>query len=162
MSQREIVLKNDDLIVSKTDLTGNIIYGNEAFIAYSGYSEEELIGAPHSILRHSGMPKLIFSLLWETIQSGEEIFAYVVNKTKTGDYYWVYANVTCSYDDNGRIIGYHSIRRRPSQNALREIQPLYAELLEKERRGGIMASKAYLESLLSAKGVAYEQFVFSL
>lgn len=81
-------------IVSKTDLKGNITYANDLFIEISGYTEKELIGAPHNILRHKDMPRAVFKLLWDKIQKGEEIFAYVKNRAKSGKYYWVHAYVT--------------------------------------------------------------------
>ena len=101
----ELSFNENEIIVSKTDLKGRITYGNEVFIKLSGYEERELLGKPHNIVRHPQMPKCIFKLLWERIQSGEEIFAYVVNQAKNGDHYWVFANVTTSFDNNGKIIG---------------------------------------------------------
>jgi len=93
---------DDEIIVSKTDPRGVITYANEIFIRVSGYSEEELLGAPHSILRHPAMPRCVFKLLWDTIQGGREIFAYVVNLAKTGNHYWVLAHVTPSRRRCGR------------------------------------------------------------
>jgi PAS domain S-box-containing protein len=162
MNGTELFFGEDQFIVSKTDLQGKITYGNGLFIEISGYEERDLIGAPHNILRHSQMPALIFKLLWSTIKSGEEIFAYVVNKTKNGDYYWVFAHVTPSIDDAGRIIGYHSVRRKPTAKALSTIQPLYAQLLRAEQSGGVAASQKHLETLLASKGVPYEEFILSL
>lgn len=162
MAGNELTFGEDEFIVSKTDLEGRIIYGNELFIKISGYKEEELLHKPHNILRHSDMPSLIFTLLWERIRKGEEIFAYVKNKTKTGDYYWVFAHVTASLDNSGQIIGYHSVRRHPTQEALSVIKPLYADLLRTEKTGGVKASRNYLESLLNQKGVGYDEFILSL
>ena len=162
MNGSELFFGEDEFIVSKTDLQGKITYGNSLFIEMSGYDEGDLIGAPHNILRHPQMPALIFKLLWSTIKSGEEIFAYVVNKTKNGDYYWVFAHVTPSIDDSGRIIGYHSVRRKPTAKALSVIQPLYAQLLRAEQSGGAAMSQKHLETLLASKGVLYEEFILSL
>lgn len=162
MAGSELTFRDDEFIVSKTDLKGKITYGNDLFIKISGYSEEELLGAPHSILRNSEMPALIFKLLWETIKSGEEIFAYVVNKTKQGDYYWVFAHVTPSMDNDGRIIGFHSVRRKPTDQALHVIKPLYTELLRAEKMGGMSASHQKLTALLQQKGLSYEEFILSI
>ncbi|WP_366141265.1 PAS domain-containing protein [Sulfuricurvum sp.] len=159
---QEVFFGDNEFIVSKTDLGGRITYGNALFTKISGYEEEELINAPHKILRHPDMPALIFKLLWETIQNGEEIFAYVVNRTKQGDYYWVFAHVTPSYNNNGNIIGYHSVRRKPTEHALNIIKPLYTELLRDEKIGGVHASQKRLESLLKQKGLAYEEFILSI
>ncbi len=158
----EVPYPDGKLIVSKTDTKGKITYCNELFIQMSGYTEEELIDQPHNIIRHPDMPRLIFKLLWDTIQSGEEINAYVKNMAKDGSYYWVLANVTPSFDKNDTIIGYFSVRRKPKKEALSVIEPLYRALLEEERRGGMEASAKYLERLLKEKETSYEEFVLSL
>ena len=158
----ELFLKDDDIIVSKTDLKGKITYGNQVFIHFSGYSEVELLGQPHNIIRHPDMPKCVFKLLWDRIQGGEEIFAYVVNRAKSGDYYWVFANVTPSFDAKGKIIGYYSVRRKPKPEAIRAIQGIYKALLEAETRGGMGAGTQLLETTLLSKGVSYDAFVLSL
>ncbi len=155
-------LSEDDFIVSKTDLKGRIIYGNKMFIKLSGYDESELLNKPHSILRHPDMPKVIFKLLWQRIQNGEEIFAYVKNLCKDGAYYWVLANVTVTFDKNGNTRDYHSVRRKPSQKALEVIKPLYEKLLAEERSGGMEASERLLKRILEEKGVTYDEFVISL
>lgn len=151
-----------EVIVSKTDTKGRITYGNEIFIRISGYEEQELLGSPHNILRHPDMPKVIFKLLWDTIQEGEEINAYVKNLSKDGSYYWVLANVTPSFDKNNNIIGYFSVRRVPSRDALEIIKPIYSHLLSLEKSSGMDASMKYLNELLKSKGVSYEEFVLSL
>jgi len=158
----ELQMKSGEFIVSKTDLKGRITYGNETFIQMSGYLEPELLSAPHNILRHEDMPKVVFKLLWERIAQPEGIYAYVKNKTKNGDYYWVFAYVTPSFDPSGNKIGYYSVRRRPSPNAIAIIEPLYRELLQIERQNGVSASESRLTAMLTEKGVTYDQFVFNL
>jgi hypothetical protein len=128
----------------------------------SGYSEFELLKKPHNILRHPDMPKLIFKMLWDYIQKKQEIFAYVKNLTKDGSYYWVLANVTPSFDLDGNVIGYHSVRRSPDRNKIEIIDNLYKDLLSKESVGGVDASQKHLSSILKSKGVDYEQFIFTL
>lgn len=162
MANQELTFDENDFIVSKTDLKGRITYGNALFIKMSGYSEIELINEPHNILRHPDMPAVVFKLLWEHIQIGKEIFAYVKNKNKHGDYYWVFAHVTPSFDSNRRITNYHSVRRKPSQDALNVIKPLYQMLLQKEKNGGIRAAEETLNQILQDKGVSYEQFILSI
>ena len=161
-NQNQKVLSSDDFIVSKTDTHGKIIYGNKIFIKISGYDENELIGAPHSILRHPDMPKIVFKLLWERIKKKEEIFAYVKNLCKDGSYYWVFANATATIDANGSIRDFHSVRRKPSNKALSVIPAMYEQLLSAERHGGIEASKALLDKVLKEKGVDYDTFVLTL
>ena len=155
-------LNPDDFIVSKTDTKGRITYVNKIFMDLAEYSEAELLGKPHNIVRHPDMPKAVFKLLWSRIQNKQEIFAYVVNKTKNGNSYWVFANVTASVDDNGRIIGYYSVRRKPNPRALEIIKPLYAKMIEAERRGGIEAGAKVLEDALKQEGVSYDEFIISI
>jgi len=158
----ELFLNDNEIIVSKTDLKGRITYGNEKFIQLSGYPEDELLGKPHNIIRHKEMPKCVFKLLWQTIEAGKEIFAYVVNQSKNGDYYWVLANVTPSYDSQGKIIGYYSVRRRPKAEALKSIQSIYTALLSAERSGGMAAGMKLLDDTLKNKGITYDEFVLAL
>ena len=110
----ERTFKEDDIIVSKTDLKGIITYANRTFLEIALYSEEEVLGQPHSIIRHPDMPRCVFKLLWDTIQAGEEIFAYVKNMSKNGDYYWVFAHVTPTFNQRNEITGFHSNRRTPN------------------------------------------------
>jgi len=160
---KEILFPDEQFIISKTDRNGKILYGNELFVNVSGYDESELINKPHSILRHPDMPKIIFKILWDTIQNGHEIFAFVKNKAKNGDYYWVLAFVTPSYDQNNQLIEYFSVRRAPDKHAIKNIiEPLYRDLLMAEKSGGMQASEKRLNQILQEKGISYEQFVFSL
>ncbi len=161
-SSNRKVMKEGDFIVSKTDTKGKITYGNKIFIHMSGYSEEELLGAPHNILRHPDMPKIVFKLLWDRIQNGQEIFAYVKNRCKDGSYYWVFTNVTASYDENGTIIGYYSVRRRPKEAAIEAIEPIYRALLDAEAQGGMDASLRLLQKTLDEKGVSYDELIAAL
>ncbi|HRF56526.1 MAG TPA: PAS domain-containing protein [Campylobacterales bacterium] len=158
----EISFPDGEFIVSKTNISGRITYGNELFIKLSGYTEKELLGSPHSILRHPDMPKAVFKLLWETIQKGDELFSFVKNMAKNGDHYWVKTHVTPSYNDSNKVINYHSVRRRPKREAIRVIEPIYTEMLKIEKTSGIEASYSYLEGLLRQRGVSYDEFIFAL
>lgn len=158
----------NEIIVSKTDLKGHITYCNKIFLDIAGYTEQECLGQPHSIIRHPHMPRCIFGLLWETVQSGHEIFAYVINRAKNGDHYWVSAHVSPSRDRLGNIIGYHSNRRVPDGAVIKEkIIPLYEQLLAEERRhsnrkSGMQASSQMVTELLAAKNMEYDEFVARL
>ncbi len=163
----ERVLGPDELIVSKTDASGRITYVNRTFTRVSGFSESELLGAPHSIVRHPLMPRGAFRLMWNTIESGREFFAYVLNLARTGDHYWVFAHVTPSLDSYGSVVGYHSNRRAVSRAAIDRIEPIYVRLAELERghTDPGEAADASVEALsrdLAAAGTTYERFVFSL
>ncbi len=155
-------MNENDFIVSKTDLRGNITYCNRIFIDMAEYSEEELLGAPHNIIRHPDMPKAVFKLLWDRIQAKQEVFAYVLNQTKNKNEYWVFANVTASLDTRGKIIGYYSVRRKPNPKAVEIIKPLYAQMIAAERRGGIEASSKILTDLLEEKGMNYDELIISI
>jgi len=155
-------MKENDLIVSKTDTKSRLTYVNEIFMTLAEYTEEELLGKPHNIVRHPDMPKTVFKLLWDRIQNKEEIFAYVINKTKNGNAYWVIANVTASIDEKGNIIGYYSVRRKPNPAALEIIKPLYKQMLQAERSGGISAGEKVLNDLLHKEGVSYDEFIISI
>ena len=165
-TRHEKVMRSDDFIVSKTDLKGRITYGNRVFIEYSGYSERELIGAPHNIIRHPDMPRGVFKFLWDTIATGQEVFAYVKNMAKDGSFYWVQANVTPDYDAQGRIIGYLSVRRCPKRSAVDVCEGLYRLMLEEERKAGprdaCAASLALLGQVLKDKGMSYEELVLAI
>ena len=158
----EIFMQENDFIVSKTDTKGRITYGNEVFIKMSGYSEKELLGAPHSILRHKDMPKVVFKLLWNQIKANKPINAYVKNLTKQGDFYWVFANVTASINQKQNILGYYSVRRKPSKKALETVEGLYKNLLEIERNQGLDQSEKALKDILNKAGVGYDEFVLNL
>ena len=159
---KEYTFSSDKLLVSKTDLTGNIKYANDDFCAIAQFSEQELLGKPHNILRHPDMPRTIFNLLWKTLNIKEEVNAYVMNRTKDGGFYWVYANITPSVDSSNNVVGYHSSRRKPSAHALRTIEPIYRELKSIEKLQGFSSADKYLNNYLYNKGVSYEEFVISI
>lgn len=158
----ELTFLDSEIIVSKTDTKGVITYGNELFLKLAGYEEKNILGAPHNIIRHPDMPKIVFKLLWEYIHAGKEIYAYVINKAKSGDHYWVLANVTPSYDENKKVIGYYSVRRKPSEKALSIIKPLYKKLLMAEKNGGISASQVIVNELIEQNGGRYDEFILSI
>ncbi len=166
-TNREVFFDKGDIIVSKTDLKGRITYANATFQQIAGFSERELLGQPHSIIRHPDMPRAVFKLLWETILSGEEVFAYVKNITHTGDHYWVFAHVTPSFGTGGEVIGYHSNRRVPSRASVAAITPIYQELLriEAQHRNGkeaLAAGTQHLSNFVTSSQKSYEELVLSL
>lgn len=149
----EIVLDPKRYLVSETDEKGIITYANDYFVEVAGYSKEELIGQPHSIIRHPDMPKVVFKLLWETIKQGKNINAVVKNLAKDGRYYWVFTEFEIRKDtDTGNIIGYHASRKAVSKHVVEVIGDLYKKLLEVEKKEGVEASEKYLENFLKEKG----------
>lgn len=156
----EKTFPNDQLLVTKTTTKGIITYANRAFMEIVGLSEDDLVGKPHNIIRHPDMPKIIFKYLWTYLQRGEEIHAYVKNLCADGSYYWVMANVTPSYYKE-KVVGYHSARRNPDRKSLEIIIPLYKQLLQAEKTGGIQASEKIINDLLKEKGMQYDEFILS-
>ncbi|MBW9266201.1 MAG: PAS domain-containing protein [Candidatus Thiodiazotropha sp. (ex. Lucinisca nassula)] len=165
-TDREILMDENDFIVSKTDLKGRIIYANRIFMKIAGYNEGELLGVQHNIIRHPDMPRGVFRLLWNVIESGNECFAYVKNMAKSGDFYWVYANVTVDYDDKNNPIGYFSVRRKPSREGIEAMIPVYKEMLRIEQQAGARdapnASLQWLVDVLKSKNTTYEEFIHTL
>lgn len=123
----EVPYPDGRLIVSRTNTDGIITHANQVFVDMSAWTEEELIGSPHSILRHPDVPPEIFKDLWDTVQSGQPWRGFVKNLRKDGRYYWVYATASPNYDD-GHIIAYTSVRRKPSQEGVNQTLETIAKL----------------------------------
>jgi len=141
----EYVVDETQSIVSTTDHRGNITYANPYFIEASGYTEDELIGAPHNILRHPDMPSAAFEDLWASIKAGLPWQGMVKNRRKNGDYYWVFARVT-PIVENGKATGYMSVRTKPSRAQIEAAAALYRKDREKPgslvlRQGRVFSSR---------------------
>lgn len=162
----ERVMREDDFIVSMTDPTGRITYGNRIFIEFSGYSEAELLGSQHNIIRHPDMPRAVFALLWDTIAKGNECFAYVKNMSKDGGFYWVFTNVTPNFDARENITGYFSVRRKPKASGIKTMTEVYRIMLEAEKKAGpanaVAASTKILVDILKEKGLSYNELVLAI
>ena len=157
----------DGIIVTKTDLKGHITSVNEVFLEMSQLTEEQALGQPHNIIRHPEMPRCIFQMMWDTLATKNEIFAYIKNLSTSGDHYWVFANVTPIFNAKNEVIGYHSKRLQPRAGQIAKIIPLYQKLLEEEKKhsspkDGMAASAKILHDLLKDKDVSYHQFIFSI
>jgi len=157
----------DEIIVSKTDLRGHIAYANQTFLTIADYTEEEVLGQPHNIIRHPDMPRCVFKVLWDTLNARQEIFAYVKNMAKNGDYYWVFAHVTPTFDEHNQVVGYHSNRRVPERHQVELFDGVYRQLLDEERRHtdwrvGMEAAEKMLMDIVASKGMRYEEFIFSV
>ncbi|AOO64737.1 PAS domain-containing protein [Sulfurospirillum halorespirans] len=152
----ETLVPSDELIVSRTDLQGNITYANETFAQISGYEVDELIGKPHNIVRHPDMPRSIFQTLWQSLAYGQMWRGYVKNLRKDGGYYWVYAEVSGVYKE-GVLVEYKSLRA-PIDEATKVImQKAYDERKTQEEK--ISRAVIYLQSDLVEKleKLAHEQ-----
>ena len=159
----EIQLDPKRYIVSKTDAKGIITYGNDYFVEISGYSEAELIGQPHNIVRHPDMPKVVFKLMWDRIQSGQSIMAVVKNMAKDGRYYWVVTEFEHKKDKlTNEVIGYTAFRKAAPKDAVKTMEPIYKKLREIEETSGVEAAEQYLLGFLEDKGVSYDEFIDNL
>ena len=134
VTNREVFLPEGETIVSRTDPGGRITFVNKAFIDISGFTAAELIGAPHNIVRHPDMPREAFADLWDTIKAGRPWEGLVKNRTKSGDFYWVQANVT-PVTEGGRITGYISIRLPPPRARVAMAEAAYARIRNGDARG---------------------------
>ncbi len=127
VTDNEIVMAEGQVIISETDLKGRITGVNQCFMNVSGYSNEELIGKSHNLVRHPDMPEAAFQWLWDTIQAGKPWTGFVKNRAKNGDFYWVHAHVT-GIVENGRITGYLSVRTKPTRQQIDAAAALYADI----------------------------------
>ncbi|MGY1601264.1 PAS domain-containing protein [Geodermatophilus sp. SYSU D00815] len=157
----------DELIVSKTDPRGVITYANDVFLRVSGYRLDEVVGQPHNLIRHPGMPRAVFKLLWDTLGARQEVFAYINNLAADGAHYWVLAHVTPSFGPGGAVVGYHSNRRLPSPRAVARVRPVYEQLLAEERRhpngrAAVEASSRLLERVIAERAPSYEDLIWSI
>ncbi|ALQ50606.1 PAS domain-containing methyl-accepting chemotaxis protein [Nitrosomonas ureae] len=128
VSNTEYPIEDDTLILSTTDTKGRITYVNQTFIDVSGFSTEELIGKAHNIVRHPDMPPQAFEDLWRTLQAGKPWTGLVKNRRKNGDFYWVLGNAT-PLIENGSIVGYLSVRTKPSRQVIETIAPIYRQFI---------------------------------
>ncbi|MGZ8221657.1 MAG: methyl-accepting chemotaxis protein [Methylobacter sp.] len=131
VTNQEIQMKKGGILVSRTDLRGVITYVNDEFVAISGYSRDELMGADHNIVRHPDMPPAAFEDLWLTLKSLRPWNGIVKNRTKSGDYYWVDANAMPVFK-NGKVHEYLSVRRAPSREKIEKAEQLYRLLNDKK------------------------------
>lgn len=158
INEQEILFDEHDLIVSMTDTKGNITYANNIFCCIAGYSRDEVMGKPHNIVRHPDMPRVVFKLLWDTVLSGKPITAFVKNRTKDGNYYWVKAYVA-PIIMNGEITRITSYRRAVSSFVKQEITKLYKVLLEYEKSHSLNETFEFFLSYLKDRNLTYEQFI---
>lgn len=132
-------------LVSKTDVKGRIVYTNPAFIEASGYTEAELLGQPHNIVRHPDMPEEAFADLWSTLKDGLPWSGLVKNRRKNGDYYWVLANVT-PVMENGTIGGYLSVRSKPRRQQIAETESVYRAIKDTGSRQWVIQRGAAVQT----------------
>ncbi len=158
----EITFSKKKFIVSKTDIEGNILFVNQSFCDVTGYKYDELMGQPHSVLRHPDMPKAIFYMIWKSLLAGMEVSAIVKNVAKSGKYYWVIADFSMQRNNHGKLETFTSFKRYAPKYISDEIQELYDAMNCAERKSGMEGSLLHLETFLEEKELSYNAYLEEL
>ena len=160
---REVGWNKSQVVISETDVYGRITNVNDVFCNVCGYSPEEMIGQPHSIIRHPDMPKLVFKLLWDNLKVGNNFIGVIKNLAKSGEYYWVITDFEMRRDATGNITHYIA-RRKSVPKAVIEnyVAPLYETLLKLEKVGGMELSSRFFKNYLAKQGKDYIDFIIDV
>ena len=160
---KEVGWNKSQVVISETDVYGRITNVNDVFCNVCGYSPEEMIGQPHSIIRHPDMPKLVFKLLWDNLKVGNNFIGVIKNLAKSGEYYWVITDFEMRRDATGNITHYIA-RRKSVPKAVIEnyVAPLYDTLLKLEKVGGMELSSRFFKNYLAKQGKDYIDFIIDV
>lgn len=160
---KEVGWNKSQVVISETDVYGRITNVNDVFCNVCGYSPEEMIGQPHSIIRHPDMPKLVFKLLWDNLKVGNNFIGVIKNLAKSGEYYWVITDFEMRRDATGNITHYIA-RRKSVPKAVIEnyVAPLYETLLKLEKVGGMELSSRFFKNYLAKQGKDYIDFIIDV
>ena len=160
---KEVGWNKSQVVISETDVYGRITNVNDVFCNVCGYSPEEMIGQPHSIIRHPDMPKLVFKLLWDNRKVGNNFIGVIKNLAKSGEYYWVITDFEMRRDATGNITHYIA-RRKSVPKAVIEnyVAPLYETLLKLEKVGGMELSSRFFKNYLAKQGKDYIDFIIDV
>jgi len=162
-TSKQIKLDPLQPLVTRTDLRGNIKYSNHYFKEITGYREDELVGRPHSIIRHPDMPKIIFTLMWQRLKDNQDILAIVKNRTKDGNYFWITTSFKTTHSEVSKEEnGYMAITYAAPKHAIKEIESLYEKLLEIEKSEDEKASIKYLLDFFEANETNYDDYVHDI
>ena len=165
VTNNEIVMTKGSILVTRTDLQGKITYANDQFLNISGFNRAEVIGHNHNIIRHPDMPSEIFEDLWKTIKSMSPWAGCVKNRTKSGDYYWVHANIVPEFDNKGQLSSFLSVRFPPKKAELAEAKDLYEGIKNKTRTinpTGVNALVRSVKNISLWKKTAFSLAAFSI
>ena len=160
-NDKEVILDPSKVIMSKTNHKGIIQYINNYFVEVCGYSEVELMGKPHNIIRHPDMPKVVFKLMWERLHKGESIFAVIKNLTKDGGFYWVVTAFETTYDKNGNILAHYARRKAAPKEVVEIASGIYERILAIEKHDIKLAEESFYE-VLEANGLNYDEFFLEI
>ncbi len=156
----EIKCAYQEVIISRTDLKGNIIYCNSTFAKVNGFKRPSaVINQPHNIIRHPDMPKTIFNIIWRVISNGLPIQAIVKNKTNDNKYYWTMLEWRPQIDNNNTIVSFVAEGKQAPEKIIQTIEPLYELLCDIEKEHGVDSAITYLRSYLDEKGMTYSQYL---
>jgi len=155
----EIIIPDDQVLISITDPKGIIIEANEIFTKISGYSKEELIGISHNVIRHPDMPKTMFKIVWDHIMDKENVMAVVKNLAKDGKYYWVVTDFVTRVDSDRNIINYTAYRRPVHDKVKQAVIPLYKALCAIEDVAGMKAAEKFLNDYFEERNTNYDDMV---
>ena len=160
---KEVGWNKSQVVISETDVYGRITNVNDVFCNVCGYSPEEMIGQPHSIIRHPDMPKLVFKLLWDNLKVGNNFIGVIKNLAKSGEYYWVITDFEMRRDATGNITHYIA-RRKSVPKAVIEnyVAPLYETSLKLEKVGGMELSSRFFKNYLAKQGKDYIDFIIDV
>lgn len=160
---KEVSWDKSKIIISETDSLGRITEVNSVFCEVSGYSTFEMIGQPHSIVRHPDMPKFIFKMLWDNLKQGNNFVGVIKNLAKSGEYYWVITDFEMRRDMQGNIKNYTARRKAVASEIIdNKIAPLYETMLKLEKIGGIELSSRFFKNYLDKEGKDYVDFVIDI
>ncbi|MEE9444982.1 MAG: PAS domain-containing protein [Cocleimonas sp.] len=163
ISHTETFLKPNDLIISRSDLQGTIIQCNNLLASLSGWSQEELLGSNHNVLRHPDMPKALFKIIWGAISAKKEFYGYIKNLRKDGGFYWTFAYITADINRKREITGYTSYRRFAPKLTIEAIEPIYKILIKAEEQGGLELSETLFQEYLEKTGFgSYDKLIVDL
>ena len=138
------------VMITETDLKGRITYVNRKFVDMSAYNKDELMGLPHSIMRHPDMPKCLFKNMWECVSKGEVWKGYVKNLRKDGAYYWVIVYVEQKKDSEGNHVGYIAARKEVIDQDLPAIKQRYTEMINLEQ-AHVQTDKTFINNIIGAE-----------
>ena len=159
---REVKFDKKRFILSKTDTKGKIISANADLYNISGYSEKELVGKEHNLLRHPDMPKAIFQLMWKYLLSGRDITVVLKNLTKRGEYYWVIADLKPRFNEKGTVVSLTSFQKFATDDVVDGIEELYSTLLRIEKAHNLKSSSDYFYGFLDEENKTYDGFIYDL
>jgi len=159
MLTKEIQPDNNTSYTTSTNEKGIITTISKNFETLSGYSQKELIGNSHNMVRHPDMPKIIFKIMWDALENNQEFVGFIFNHAKDGGYYWLVNKTYLFSRGKNGCCKYFSYKLSMSARARHHISNLYASLLEEEKKGGIEASEKYLQEYLDFRGVSFDEYM---